>query len=379
MTNARLYSPEAQPQIDPRVGAALAPRGEHPILNIPFTVVIDGRSYEGTGISMVGAHATGLVTHQLEGERRLATLQFAFVGFNINLVVDTAIRDVHPETGALTLMFLEPTGPHLPQLRYILNSYIAGDLVGVDSVIAVAGEPADALGGKKASAGKTRSIGRFFGQILRIGATAVLTVALVGFVSTKIYERFFILPIGGLSIVSKEGTTLRAISSGQLDFVSTTAKKGQPAFAIHTLSGDVLTIQMPCDCDVVPGQAKVGDTMIAGDPVMQVAPANAPMIIRTSVVPDTLRALVAGAIAEVHFPDGSTTDAKLDPKSMQSSPLSIGGAQGVEIALTPMGNVPAGTLGTPVSVSVLTNPLAGFGGFSQALSDLALSFRGISR
>ena len=42
-------------------GAVLiGPDGEHPVVQIPFTLLIDGRSYNGIGVSLVSAN--GLVT-----------------------------------------------------------------------------------------------------------------------------------------------------------------------------------------------------------------------------------------------------------------------------------------------------------------------------
>ena len=101
-----------------------AGHGEHPVIRIPFNVVINGRSFQGNGLSIVGAEATGLIDPQLHGRVQVVMLVFNFLpGYSISLPIDAAIGAGSPEAGTVTLRFLEPTGPHLPQLRYILNSY----------------------------------------------------------------------------------------------------------------------------------------------------------------------------------------------------------------------------------------------------------------
>ncbi len=333
---------------------------EHPVFQIPFSVVIDGRSFEGAGISVIGCDAKGLVSPNLAGSRRVVSLQFAFPGFNVTMPVDARIEDSSPDRGTVHLRFLDPIGPHLPQLRYILNAYVAGDLVGLDKVLVAGEAPAE----EKAAARAPRRSSSLLGGIgrgVRVLLLAAATIALVGFVGEQLYKRFFVTPVAGLPVVTMQGTTLRAISAGQLEFVNDKATKGQPAFAIRTLSGEVVTIQMPCDCTVVPGGAAVGATLVAGDPVMQVAPPNSPIVVKATVTPDTLRALVGGATAEVSFPDGTTTAATISPDSARSAAFTAGNADGIDISLIPTTTIGADRLGTPVSVAVLSHPLAGLG------------------
>ncbi len=108
---------------------------EHPVLRIPFTANLDGRTYEGAGLSIVGASVKGLAAPHLGGQMRLATLQFHFEGYVLSLLVSVRIEAASSELGMLSLRFLEPTGAHLPQLRYLLNAYVAGEVVEVDGLL----------------------------------------------------------------------------------------------------------------------------------------------------------------------------------------------------------------------------------------------------
>lgn len=340
--------------------AEFAVHGEHPVIRLPFNVVINGRSFAGNGLSIVGAEATGLIDPQLHGRVQLVTLVFNFPGYAVSLPVDAAIGAGAPESGTVTLRFLEPTGPHLPQLRYILNSFVGGELLGIDGLIRTADKP-EAFRSEAPALKPSATRGIMTG--LRWGAFAGLGLLLVGFVGVKLYERLFVLPVTGLSTITLDGMDLRAISPGQLDFVNPAAAKGEVAFAIRTTSGEVLAVSMPCDCVVAPGAAQSGATVLAGDTVMTVAPREAPVVISSKVDGNGLRALASGAHAEVHLPDGSSTTATLDAKELPGLLRGATDGAAIPVTLVPATALDPSVVGTPVDVLIKSDPLAAVGRF----------------
>ncbi|HEV2517663.1 MAG TPA: hypothetical protein VGV07_20595 [Devosia sp.] len=334
--------------------------GEHPVIRLPFNVIINGRSFQGNALSIVGAEATGLIDPQLHGRVQLVTLVFNFPGYAISLPVDAAIGAGAPEAGTVTLRFLEPTGPHLPQLRYILNSVVGGELIGVDGLIRTADKP-QKVKSELPTAQRSAAQGVMTG--IRWGAFAGLGLLLVGFVGVKLYERLFVLPVTGLSTITLDGMDLRAISPGQLDFVNPAATKGEIAFAIRTTSGEVLAVSMPCDCVVAPGAAQGGATVLAGDTVMTVAPKEAPVVISSKVDGNGLRALASGAHAEVHLPSGVVTTASLDAKQLPGLLRSATDGTAIPVTLVPATALDQSTVGSPVDVLIKSDPLAAVGRF----------------
>lgn len=344
-------SPVAPPLSD------LAVHGDHPVIRLPFNVLINGRSFQGNGLSVVGAEATGLIDPHLHGRVQVVVLSFNFPGYSISLPVDAAIGAGSPEAGTVSLRFLEPTGPHLPQLRYILNSYVGGDLVGVDGLIRTGDKVEKARNDvprAKPSAGQGLLNG------LRWGLFAGLGLLLVGFVGVKLYERLFVTPVTGLSTITLDGMDLRAISPGQLDFVNPAATQGEIAFAIRTTAGEVLAVSMPCDCVVSPGAAQSGATVLAGDTVMTVAPADAQAVITSHVDGNGLRKLASGAHAEVHLPNGSVTSATLDPAELPGllRTAKAGDGTAIPVTLVPATPLEPSLVGAPVDVLITADPLA---------------------
>jgi hypothetical protein len=125
---------------------------DHPLISIPFTAEIDGRQYKGSGLSLVRAEVFGLMDPALAGATRLVRLSFLFHGFTVLLGVECRIDPTPGPQGKVVLSFIDPTGEHLPQLRHVLNSFVAGDLVtmgqflAVSSVKPMSGKPAQGTG-----------------------------------------------------------------------------------------------------------------------------------------------------------------------------------------------------------------------------------------
>ena len=355
--HAELEKPKARSG-SPGHAAVEAVHGEHPVIRLPFNVVINGRSLQGNALSVVGAEATGLIDPQLHGRVQLVTLSFSFPGYSVNLPVDAAIGAGAPESGTVTLRFLEPTGPHLPQLRYILNSYVGGDLIGVDGVIRTGDrDPGRPHATRAPAQANPIATG------IRWGAFAGLGLLLAGFVGLKLYERLFVVPVTGLSTITLDGMDLRAISPGQLDFVNPDAGKGDIAFAIRTTSGEVLAVSMPCDCVVAPGAAQSGATVLAGDTVMTVAPIDAPVVVSSQVEGHGLRMLASGSHAEVFLPDGTTTMASLDARELPGLLRSATNGTAIPVRLVPAMPLDQARVGTPVDVLIKSDPLATMGRF----------------
>jgi mannuronan synthase len=324
---------------------------EHPVLRIPFTASLDGRTYEGAGLSIVGASVKGLAAPHLGGQTRLATLQFHFEGYVLSLLVSVRIEAASSESGMLSLRFLEPTGPHLPQLRYLLNAYVAGEVVEVDGLLDASARRNDA------ARIQPKSINGSLGRLKRLlggVAIALASAALVGVVGIGLHERFFVIDADGLSTVTVEGMTLRAISAGQIEFLNPEAKAGQPLFSIKAVSGDSVTVSMPCDCRVVPGQVVTGETVLAGEPVVQVSAADARPLVHAKLNARGVRELAGGARVEIVLPGGRSVRATYSTASTFSGAPAAQDA--VEVTLIPGSGVTLADLGQPVSVRVLTFP-----------------------
>lgn len=313
--------------------APLSAGNDHAVIDLPFTALIDGRQFRGHGLSLVSAHVVGLMGATMPGLPRLVRLVFGFDGFAVTLVVLADVREAPAGDGELELNFTEPSGPHLPQLRHILNAYIARDLVSLGAVIGVAGTTPP----KPARAAAVDDRRRLF----QGSGLAALTLALVALAGGLIYQRSYVQLLPDLGQVTLQGETLRATASGQIAFLDTAAPMGQVALAITTASGDVLSLTKPCDCTASSLGLRVGSTVLAGEPVLQLTQAQAAVVVAVPVPPALAFDLARGDRVEVTLPDGTITTASAVLNGTQPA------------VLTPAAALDPALVGEPVQVRLV--------------------------
>lgn len=323
-----------------------ASKGEHPMLDIPYVIVIDGRQFRGNRLSLVMAEISGLMDPALERANRLMRLAFPFHGFSVTLDVLGVVQSVDRDKGTATVSFVEPGGAHLPQMRHILNACIAGDLVSMGDVIGVgATAPTPAARSAQVAGG----IGRFGRRLLGTLGILAATVALAGLVGYLGYSRIFTKPIHAAGRVVQDGITLDAVAAGQLDYVNPQAAQGEVAFAIRAVSGELLSISMPCDCTAALQGAPVGGTVQAGDAVMTVHADDAPVIVSAEVGTEDMLNLTFADHVRVQFRDGTEINASVDPGSLRAP----SGTRATTIDLIPETALPAAWAGQVVHLTAI--------------------------
>ncbi|MDP3340493.1 hypothetical protein [Frigidibacter sp.] len=335
--------------------ATLPARNDHPVVEIPFTAVIDGRLFRGRGLSLVAAYVTGLMDPQAINAARIVRLVFQFDGFSVTLVVEADVRDSGDGSGVAELSFIHPTGSHLPQLRHILNAFIAGDLVDLGQTLAVAGAAAP-KGPKAQTSVESRLSPRRLAGGIGVG---LLTVALLGVSGTMAYQRLFVTLVPTLGQVVTTGEVMRATATGQIVFLNLEAGKGEVAMAIQAASGDVQSLLMPCDCVVTATGIREGSTVLLGEPVAQLKSDADQTVISAAIPQDILFDLVRADHVNLTFPDGTTAEAR---------PVNGAFPQGSEaVTLLPATPLDAARIGQPVEIRILRK--AGpFGSFYEALA-----------
>lgn len=321
---------------------------EHPKTNIPFAAVIDGRHFNGQSLSLVSATVSGLAGPELEGRERIAVLRFDFDGYTISLQVNVRISRIHAETGELRLDFLEPTGDHLPTLRYLLNSHIAGDITSVDGIISLR-ERATVAGSKRQ--GGQATIGNLIGRTVKVVATVALSLTLAGVAVKLVYERVFSKEVQQLAVLSTGGQALRAVASGQISYLNFGAKRGEVLYTLQSVSGTTLSINMPCDCKVLPMNAGEGSTVMAGDTIVEVIDKATAPVVQAVVTAEQAKQLVAGDIAELSLAGGEVAYGTLARDAQALKPV---GNQGeVRALIAPQADLTEAAIGAPVSVRII--------------------------
>jgi mannuronan synthase len=305
--------------------AFLGEGNEHPLIDIPFSVYVDGRQYSGEGLSLLEAHVKGLMDPALENQERLVRLSFDFGGFAVSLHPKVLIHRDSPQR--LVLRFTEPTGDHLPQLRRILNDYISGDLTSLGTVIR-AGQPI----GAKTTGVRAGQPSRWEGLRRALGSLAMLALALllIATAGLLVGQRLLVTRLAAPAQVVVAGETLRAVADGQISYFDPAAPQGEVVFAIASTSGETLSIAMPCDCQAIPAGVAEGSTVLAGEPILTLVQGEQATVVEAAIPVGDLFALQEAGGAEVRLADGSKVFGRLDDQGPATA-----GEEFVQVRLVP--------------------------------------------
>ena len=197
----------------------------------------------------------------------------------------------------------------LPQLRHILNSHIAGDLVSLGGFLSYTGPTKP----KAARAAETTSA---FGRRLRSLGVAALSLALIAAAiglmvsrATQVYEP---RPV----FIEREGRDMRATTAGQIAYLNPAAKKGEVVFTINANTGDVLNFQLPCDCEVsVTEGIFEGATVLPFDVILSIFEATLGVRVQTQISIEGLAKVMNGDQATLDINDGRKLAVRVETTS----------------------------------------------------------------
>ncbi len=270
---------------------------EHPSLSIPFVVSWGDVKLEGTQVSVTQAHVAidGAVDPAWIGHRQIVTMQFAFDGFAVTLYPEVIVGAGRP--GEMILQFVNPTGAHLPQLRYILNSAIAGDIASLGGMLAYTG-PTRPKGIRRDETVPWRH--RIRG-IASACASALLMLVAIGILLARFTQSYEPRPV----FVERAGQEMKATTAGQISYLNPEARQGEVVFAITANSGDVLNFQLPCACEVqVKDGIFQGATVLPVDPILSIFDANVGVRVETLMSIEGLGRVLDGDQAYLDMSDG---------------------------------------------------------------------------
>lgn len=270
---------------------------EHPVLTIPFIVRVGSQKFNGVGISLTAAYVQSPEIGGLEDDStHIVELTFLFENFSVTIRPEVIVGKSR-EAGELTLQFLNPTGDHLPQLRYVLNSYIAGDFVSLGSMMSYSG-PTEVKAPKAVEA-ESR-----FRRIRSAGVALVSLLAIlfaVGVLIKRNTEFYELRPV----FVERLGKEMRATSAGQVSYLNPTARVGEVVFSIDAITGDVFNYKLPCDCEVaVSEEIFEGATVLPKDLILTIFDPSVTVRVQAQMSIEGLSRAMNGDDTYLDFADG---------------------------------------------------------------------------
>lgn len=303
-------APEPSATLPRSLPADFAYDSEHPVLSVPFTATLGEARLEGTGLSVAAVYVaiSGPLEPRWINHRAPVRLQFAFDGFAVLIDAEMVVTGSRRQ-GEMTLQFLDPLGSHLPQLRHILNSHIAGDLVSLGGFLSYSGPT-------KPRAARTAEATTPWSRRLRSLSVAALSMALivaaVGLMFSRATRSYEPRPI----FIEREGRDMRATAPGQIAYLNPSAKSGEVVFTVNSNTGDVLNFQLPCDCEVsVTEGIFEGATVLPFDVILSIFDANPGVRVQTQISIEGLAKVMNGDQAYLDVNDGRSLPVSVETTS----------------------------------------------------------------
>ncbi|MFC0219126.1 alginate biosynthesis protein Alg44 [Pseudochelatococcus lubricantis] len=284
---------------------------QHPRYRLPMFAVIQGRTYDVPEWSMAGFDIAGDFP-LAPGDVVDASLALPFHGYQFGLSVHAVVVNASPEKQRASLAFTGLDERQASLLRYITDAVLAGEVVAVGDVLDVARRnetvrardvPPPPTPGPL---GRLTNIGR---RVVTTGAVAALGIALAAFLWTNVYDRLFVVRAESAAVAAKI-INLASPAVGRIDYLNPRRRLqlGEPLMTIAPPEGDPITVQSPCDCIQVEQKLAGGDFVRAGDTVVTLMRADAPIVVTATVPDDRLMSLYGLRSAAVEFADGSRVD-----------------------------------------------------------------------
>ncbi|WP_370229299.1 hypothetical protein [Cognatishimia sp.] len=291
------------PEFDLAPEEALTDPGFHsefPQVNLPFQITIGGLTMDGISISLTKALASGRLPADLEYQDELVSLRFDFDGFSITLYADAILsQDANDAQAPVSVFFTHPTDGHLSPLRYLINSFVAGDTVTMGHLLSSGAAPEQVRPQASTPAAKPAR------KPLRILLLALLGFGF-GFAATDmIYHRVLLSHEPRPLTITQDSQALRATASGQIALINPQAAQGDVAYSLLANRGDLVSVRMPCDCAADPAQgAFQGATVLSGDPILLLTSDTVSATAQLRLSQRGLSRYLAGDQAEVVLADG---------------------------------------------------------------------------
>ena len=282
---------------------------QHIRAKIPAVVVIDGVNVKNLECNVLDVSLGG-VCFLHDGTLEVGSLLNASIKIvlpSINLTIDSKVKIVSHRGGEYGAQFVELDAAKRDTLRYIISSYLSGEMVGVNGLFNIM-QRENYIKERKQ---KQKSIRSFKDRAKAVSGTLLFSalgaVALCFFVY-KTYMLFFSLS-ASQAYVDANAYVIKMPETGYVDYIVAPGQKevkvGEPIAAVSTQliasassynsviasGGDInqlkeLTVETvinsPCDCDIYSDQEVVSGFNYKGNQLLDLLPKNEEFYISAS-------------------------------------------------------------------------------------------------
>lgn len=279
----------------------------HATYKLPLTCIIDGRRYQVSEWSVAGVVLADASPALELNKLYDISLVFPFDGYDFALELQAMAESID---GHWEVHYTNPTPSQITLFRYILDSYLTGELVTAGEILDIRKRDEASAVGKSSSPKLQRTAWqRFVGSVGRavwLLIIAAIIIGLVAFVTGSVAQRMSLISTES-AMVTVDSTPAFATEAGILTFLATgSVKAQQPLATVTTASGNSKTLFSPCDCLVSESFASSGASISAGEKIALLQDAGAKPYVMAWIDREHVVELYRGATAQVELPGGQS-------------------------------------------------------------------------
>ena len=278
---------------------------QHVRLRVPIAIEIDGTRHIVDDWSVNGCGINASLHGRQPGDRLPATLVLPFEDFELRLQIECLLIYVLPDHSRFGCQFIGLSAGQLALFRFIVESYLAGEVVaGADLFAVISREAAGEARMRQLQELATRQEGK--GRRLQ-RALALLLLTLVGvglglLVAAGVYERYFVVSTRR-AVIEAPLYTLRATIAGTVEAGEKgLVHPGDPVASLRPPAGAAVPLPSPCECVIDEWVLQPGDQARPGEVVAVLVAADRPLVARAELPLAQARRLRVGQAAEITVP-----------------------------------------------------------------------------
>jgi len=277
----------------------------HASYKLPLTCVIEGQRYQVSEWSVAGVVLRDPSPKLELNKLYNIALVFPFDGYDFALELQ-ALAEFSDDRWELH--YANPTPSQITLFRYILDSYLTGELVTAGEILDIrkrdeAGAPAKQASAKVSLTAWQRTVG-WVGRALWLLIIGLVIVGLASFVTGSVAQRMSLISTES-AMVTVDTLPTYAVESGVVTNLATgSVKVGQPLATIMTASRNSTTVFAPCDCVVAESSVAVGASVSAGERIALLQDVSAQPYVLAWIDREHVLDLYRGATAQVELANG---------------------------------------------------------------------------
>ncbi|MFO1072924.1 MAG: alginate biosynthesis protein Alg44 [Geminicoccaceae bacterium] len=278
---------------------------QHVRLRVPIVVEIDGVRHTVDDWSVNGFGVNAGLRGRQPGDRFPAVLVLPFEDFELRMQIECALVYALPDQSRFGCQFAGLSAGQLALFRFIVESYLAGEVVAGADLFAVIGR--EAAGEARVrqlrelaaqETGRGRRIQRALGFLL----LALAGVGLGLLVAASVYERYFVVSTRR-AVIEAPLYSLRASIAGTLEAgQNALVHPGEPVASLRPPTGAAVPLPSPCECVVDEWVVQPGGQVRPGEVVAVLVAADRPLVARAELPLAQARRLRVGQAAEIEVP-----------------------------------------------------------------------------